>query len=389
MKKRYLLIFSLLLFLLLSGCLKAIPKGEGGGKAPDIVTVWHTLTGAEAEALRVQLQDLCKTKPEVLVKQVYVPEENFVNRAYQAEAGGEGPEIFLAPKDILLQLYAQGSLAPVVAVKSEAFPATVAQFRFSGNLYAQPWLTDVPLLFFRKDKVPIPVDLTSFLTTKGRLVLPEINTFLLSTWWNGQGGQLAADGKPTLNNPANLSFLQQLISWQTTNALQVSSDALDQFAGGQAGYTIGWASQAQVLTQSNIPWESLPMSDLLGGMGKALPGPTLGIANSATKTIKPLESAIQIVEQALLNPQVEGAVAQAGHRFPANSLYYSSADKQQGLEAQVNQVLTKAWPIEGSASEWKLFSLQDEAWQKAFAGMQPSEALDKAQTEAVRIIGKS
>jgi multiple sugar transport system substrate-binding protein len=389
MKKRYLLIISLLFFLSISGCQKIIPKGEGGGEAPAVVTIWHTLTGAEAEALQVQLQDLSKTKPEVLVKQVYVPEENFVNRAYQAEAGGEGPEIFIAPKDILLQLYAQGALAPVVEVASEAFPATVAQFCFSDNWYAQPWLTDVPLLYFRKDKVPTPVDLNSFLSTKGRLVLPQINTLLLSTWWNGQGGQLAADGKPMLNYPANLSFLQQLISWQTSDALQVSPDALDQFAGGQASYTIGWASQAQVLTQLNIPWESLPMSDLLGGKGQALPGPTLGIANSTTKTIEPLNSAIQIVEQALLDPQVEGAVAQAGHRFPANSLYYSSPDKQQGIEVQVNQVLSQAWPIKGSALEWKLFSLQDTAWQKAFAGMLPLEALDKAQNEAVGIIGTS
>jgi multiple sugar transport system substrate-binding protein len=389
MKKRYLLIISLLFFLLIYGCQNALPKGEGGGEAPAVVTVWHTLTGAEAEALQGQLQDLSKTKPEVLVKPVYVSEENFVNRAYQAEAGGEGPEIFLAPKDLLLQLYAQGSLAPVAEDASDAFPATVAQFRFNGNLYAQPWLTDVPLLYFRKDKVPVPVDLSSILITKGRFVLPEINTVLLSTWWNGQGGQLAADGKPTLNSPANLSFLQQLISWRTANALQVSPDALDRFAGGQASYTIGWASQAQALTQSNIPWGSLPMSDLLGGKGQALLGPTLGIANSTTKTIEPLDSAIKIVEQALLDPQIEGVVAQVGHRFPANSLYYSSADKQQGIEAQVNQVLSKAWPLEGSALEWKLFSLQDAAWQKAFAGMLPLETLDKAQNEAAGIIDKT
>lgn len=389
MKKRYLLIISLLLFLTLSGCLKAVPKGEGGGEAPAVVTVWHTLTGAEAEALKVKMQDLSKARPEVFVKLVYVPEQNFVNQAYQAEAGGEGPEIFLAPKDILLQLYAQGLLAPVVEIASEVFPAAVAQFRFSGDLYAQPWLTDVPLLYFRKDKVPIPVDLTSFSTTNGRFVLPEINTLFLSTWWNGQGGQLAEDGKPTLNYQANLSFLQQLKSWRTSNALQVNPDALDQFAKGQASYTIGWASQAQALAQLNIPWDSIPMSDLLGGKGQALLGLTFGIANSTTKTIEPLNSSIQIVEQALLDPVVEGAVAQAGHRFPANPLYYSDADKLQGVETQVNQVLTRAWPLEGSAVEWKLISLQDSAWQNAFAGMQPSEALDKAQNEAVRIIGET
>ncbi|MHB8125977.1 MAG: sugar ABC transporter substrate-binding protein [Desulfitobacteriaceae bacterium] len=382
-----LLVILMIISLILSGCQKAIPKGESGGEAPAVITVWHTLEGAEAETLQVQLQGLSKTKPEILVKTVYVPGQNLIARAYQAEAGGEGPEIFLAPRDILVQLYAQGALAPVVQVTSEAFPATVAQFRFDGILYAQPWLTDVPLLYFRKDNVQIPADLTSLMTTKGRLVLPNVNISLLSTWWNGQGGQLFEGGKPTIDNPANLTFLQQLISWRAANNLEISSDALGQFAGGQASYTIAWASQAQILTQLNVPWGSLPMSELLGGKGQALLSTTLGIANSAVKTIEPLNSAIQTVEKALLDPQFEGAVAQAGHRFPANSVYYSSADKQQGIEAQVEQVLTQTWPLEGSALEWKLFSLQDAAWLDAFAGMSPQDALTKAQNEAVKLVG--
>ncbi|MFZ3101096.1 MAG: ABC transporter substrate-binding protein [Desulfitobacteriaceae bacterium] len=384
---KWLSIILILISILLSGCQKAIPKGENAGETLTVITVWHTLVGAEAEALQAQLQVLRKTKPEILVNMVYIPEQNFIARAYQAEAGGEGPEIFLAPRDILLQLYVRGTLAPVAQLTSGAFPATVAQFRFAAKLYAQPWLTDVPLLYFRKDNVPMPADLTSFMTTKGRLVLPNLSTSLLSTWWNGQGGQFLKGGKPTLDNPTNLAFLQQLISWRAAKTLEISSDALGQFASGHASYTIAWASQSQVLTQLNIPWGSLPMSDLLGGKGQALLGTTLGIANSAVKTVEPLDSAIQTVEKALLDPQVEGAVAQAGHRFPANAIYYNSADKQQGIEAQVKQVLTNTWTIEGSATEWKLFSLQDAAWLEAYAGTLPQDALAKAQNEAMTVVG--
>ncbi len=383
---RWLTTVLILISLSLSGCQRAIPKGENGGEAPAVITVWHTLGGAEAEALQVQLEGLRKTKPEILVKTVYIPEQVFSTRAYQAEAGGEGPEIFLAPRDILLRLYAQGTLAPVLQVESEAFPATVAQFRFAAKLYAQPWLTDVPLLYFRKDQVQIPADLTSLMTTNGRTVLPNLNTLLLSTWWNSQGGQLVKGGQPTFEDPANLAFLQQLISWQAAKTLEINSDALGQFASGQAAYTIAWASQAQALTQLNIPWGSLPMSDLLGGKGQALLGTTLGIANSAVKTIEPLELAIQTVENALLDAKVEGAVAQAEHRFPANSVYYSPADKQQGIEAQVKQVLTNSWPLEGSASEWKMLPLQDAAWLDASAGTLPQDALAKAQSEASKLV---
>lgn len=384
---KWLTIFLILISFLLSGCHNAIPKGENAGEKLAVITVWHTLVGAEAEALQSQFQVLRKTTPEILVKTSYIPEQNFIARAYQAEAGGEGPEIFLAPRDILRQLYALGALAPVVQFNSEAIPATMAQFRFADKLYAQPWLTDVPLLYFRKDNVQIPTDLTSLMTTKDRLSLPNLSTSLLSTWWNGQGGQLVKGGKPTLDTPTNLTFLQKLVSWQAAKTLEINSDALGQFASGQASYTIAWASQAQVLTQLNIPWGSLPMSDLLGGKGQALIGQTLGIANSAVKTIEPLDSAIQTVEKALLDPQFEGAVAQAGHRFPANSVYYSSADKQQGIEAQVKQVLTNTWPLEGGSTEWKLFSLQDAAWLEAYAGTIPQDALAKAQNEAMTVVG--
>ena len=381
------LTFFILISLLLSGCRKTNPIGENGGEAPAVITVWHTLNGAEAEALQLELQSLSKTKPEILVKTVYVPELNFVTRAYQAEAGGEGPEIFLAPREILLQLYAQGALAPVVLHTSEAFPGTFEEFRLSGKQYALPWLTDVRLLYFRKDNVQIPTDLNGLLATKGKLVLPNLNTSVLSSWWNGQGGQLFKGGKVTLDDPANLFFLEQLMSWRDTKTLEINSNALGQFANGQASYTIAWASQAAVLTQTNIPWGSLPLSNLLGGKGQALLGPTLGIANSAVKTIEPLELAIQTVEKALLDPQAEGAVAQVGHRFPANPVYYSYVDKRQGIEAQVKQVLTKTWP--GSALEWKLFSLLDTAWQDAYAGTSPQDALAKAQSEAVKLVGSS
>lgn len=375
----------LLISLFLSGCQGVIPKGENGGEAPTVITLWHTLGGAEADALEAQLEGLKKTNPEVLVKTIYVPEQNFVTRAYQAEAGGEGPEIFLAPRDILWQLYAQGDLAPVVQFTSEAFPATVAEFRFSGKLYAQPWLTDVPLLYYRKDNVQIPTNLAGLLADKGRLVLPNLNTTLLSTWWNGQGGQLSNGGKPTLDDQANLSFLQQLMSWRDAQTLQITADALSQFANGQASYTIAWASQAQILTQLNVPWGSLPMSDLLGGKGQALLGPTLGIANSDVKTIEPLDSAIQTVEKALMDPVVEGAVAQVGHRFPVNPVYYSSAAKQQEVAGQVKLVLTNAWALEGSALEWKLLSLQDTAWLDAISGTLPQDALAKAQSGATKL----
>jgi multiple sugar transport system substrate-binding protein len=191
--------------------------------------------------------------------------------------------------------------------------------------------------------------------------------------------------KPALDQSANTAFLEELLGWRSARVLEISPEAWEQFAEGQAGYTIAWASQAQVWSQRNIPWESIPLADLLGGEGQALCGPTLGIANSAVKTIAPLDTAIQTVEKALLDPQLEETVAQAGNRFPANALYYSSLEEGQSLQVQVGKVLSKAWVLEGDSLESQLFSPLEAAWQAAFAGMSPQEALTRAQDEAQQL----
>ncbi|MHB1652396.1 MAG: extracellular solute-binding protein [Desulfitobacteriaceae bacterium] len=369
---------------LLTGCLRSPQQGEPGGEAPAVVTVWHTLQGPEANALQTQIQGIMKAQPGVIVRLKYVPEQSFVSRAYQAEAGGEGPEIFLCPREILWKLYAQGALSPVVQYTSDAFPATQAQFRFSGKLYAQPFLTDLSLFYYRADSGLVPANLSE-LFGKGQLVVTALDMQTLGSWWSAQGGKLLAAETPQLNSPANLAFLQQLLTWRDAKVLQLNPNALNLFANGQAIDTIAWASQAPLLTQLNIPWRGISLNDLVGGQGQFLPGPTWGIANSSIKTTESMVQPIRLVEEALLNPDVEGALALAGHRFPTATGYYQHPETQQGLPLQVSQSLAKAWPLEGSSPERKLIPLQDAAWGKAYTGaLSPADALLDAQNQALQ-----
>ena len=123
----------------------------------------------------------------------------------------------------------------------------------------------------------------------------------------------------------------------------------------------------------------------MGGQGHPLLGTTLGIANSAIKTNEAMLPMIQVVEKALLTLEVEGAMLEAGSLLPANMRYYQRPEAQKGVLPQANIALTKAWNLEGNASEWKLIPLQDAAWSKALTGnATPEGALASAQGEAIK-----
>ncbi|MDR3543439.1 MAG: ABC transporter substrate-binding protein [Desulfosporosinus sp.] len=373
----------LAIFILVTGCTRTPQVGQPGGPAPAVVEIWHSLQGAEADALQGQIQTITKAHPEVIIKLKYEPEQNFVAFSYQAEAGGEGPEIFIASRDILRQLYGQGALAPTAYVDQEAFPATLAGFRFRGVGYALPWLTDVPLVYFRTDTASVPVDLADLFSAKGGISITSLDTATLSAWWNGQGGQLIKAGKPVMDDPNNVAFLQQLLAWQSAKVLRVDPNALTAFVSGQTPYLIAGASQAKLLTQQNVPWASIPLSTLVSGQGQTLVSTIVGIANSEVATNDAMRPAIQTVEKALLAPGVEGALMQAGSFLPANMGYYRLPEAQQGVFPQANSALSKAWSLEGDAPEWKLIPLQDEAWNNALTGSaSPQDALTSAQGKA-------
>ena len=370
-----------------TGCMRAPQTGQPGGPAPAVVSVWHSLQGAEADALQGQVQSIMKVHSEVVIKLKYVSEQNFVDLSYQAQAGGEGPEIFIASGEIIRQLYGKGALAKAVYTDSEAFPAALADSRFGGVGYALPWLTDVPLLYFRTDTASVPANLVDLFSAKGGISITSPDTAMLSAWWNGQGGRLMNAANPSLDDPNNVLFLKQLLNWQKSKVLRIDPNALTAFVDGKTPYLLAGASQAKLLTQQNVPWGSLSLVDLVGGQGQPLLGTTLGIANSQIKTNEAMMPAIQTVEKALLTPEVEGTLSLAGGRLPANMGYYRRPEAQKGVFPQANLALAKAWALEGNAPERKLIPLQDTAWSNALAGNVTSEdALASAQGEAIKAL---
>jgi len=379
-------VFISALLILANGCSRAPQTGQPGGPAPVVVDIWHSLQGAEIDALQGQVQLIMEKQTEVLIKLKYVPEQNFAALSYQAEAGGEGPEIFIASREIIRQLYERGTLAKTAYIDPMAFPAALSAFQFGGEGYASPWLTDVPLLYFRTDTAIVPVNLEE-LFSKGGISIAVPNTATLSTWWSGQGGKLLNAGNPVLNDPFNIAFLNQLLTWRDALSFRIDPSALKAFVGGEIPFMIAGASQAKYLTQQNVPWGSMQLAELVGGQGQPLLGRTLGIGNSAIKTNEAMIPAIQIVEEALQTSEVEGAMQQAGPLLPANMEYYQRTEALKGVFPQANIALKKAWALEGNATEWKLIPIQDTAWSNALvSNVTPEDALATAQGEAIKAL---
>lgn len=381
--RNFLLVSTCMALILTAGCLRGQQSGQPDDPVPAVVEVWHYLQGAEADVLQVQAQRIMENYSEVLIELKYVPGTNFVNFSYQAAAGGEGPEIFIASQEVIRQLYERGLLAKAAYVDQNAYPATLAAFQFEGAHYASPWLTDAALLYFRTDLAVAPVSLDDLFLNKGGISLAAADTSSLAVWWEALGGRSVSAGVPALTDQANVDFLYQLLTWQGAGSLRIDSAALSSFAEGQTLYMLAGASQAQFLTRQSVPWGSIQLSDLVSGQGRPFIGATFGIANSAIKTSEALLPAIQIVEKELLTPEAEGALWQAGRLLPANREFYRLPEAQKGVFPQAETALNKAWVLEGNALEWKVIPWQDAAWSKVLAGESASEAALATAQESV------
>ncbi len=386
--KRRLLINIICLFLILgsmSGC-KAPAQGKPGGDAPAVISVWYSFSGSEEQELLKQFDRISKEHPEVLVKGEKVPEAKFVDQAWYLQAGGEGPEIFIANRSVIFALYEKGIISPVLVDNYPAYPAAKTMFTFNRQEFAAPWLTDVPLLYYRRDKVQAPpASLGELLGKKTPVAVKALNTALLSAWWQAEGGSLTSAGVPALDSQMNSTFLNTLLSLRSAGILLSDNQVLKRFIQGEVNYLLSWASDAPTLNQAGVDWGSVPLNSLFPTNGKVLLDKTMGIANSSIKTVPGQENSIRLVQEELLKTEVQAALAEAGRYLPGSDTYYKGS-KSGSFNAAIESSLKNAWSLEGYLLDWKLLPLQDKAWQNIAGGAKIESELTKAQQEALELV---
>ncbi|KUO62017.1 MAG: hypothetical protein APF84_05155 [Gracilibacter sp. BRH_c7a] len=387
MLKRYPIILMCILLIIstLTGCIQAPAQGDPGGDAQAVLSVWYSLNGKEEKELLSQLERISQENNEFEVRGERIPETDFVDYIWKIQAGGQGPDILISTRPILSALYEKGAVSPVLAERDKAFSSAEELFTFNHELYAAPWLTDVPLLFYRKDQVKTPpYDINEIWIKKASIAVPAPSTVFLSPWWKAEGGNLSMAGIPQLNSPANLAFLNRLIYLRDEGLLIFDNQAMTRLVKGEVNYAISWASQSHVLENSQIEWDCVSLETVFGNNGKALLDKTIGIANSSLKTTPARESAILIILEELLKTDTQIAMSQAGNRIPVSKEYFEGSPIT--IKTKIAKTISNSWVPSTNLLEWQFMNIQDSSWLNILAGSDTEIELEKAQQSALELL---
>ncbi|NLI92158.1 MAG: carbohydrate ABC transporter substrate-binding protein [Peptococcaceae bacterium] len=389
MKKNLCVAIVCVLFLFsVAGCISAPTQGKPGGEAPAVISVWYSLDGKNEEELKKQFDRINKERPEIFIKGEKVSESNFVEKVWNLQAGGEGPEIFIANRATIFALYEKGAISPALADKYHTFPSAQAVFTFNQQPFAAPWLADIPLLYYRADRVQEPpLSMNGIIEKKNTIALKTFSLDLLGAWWKAEGGVLSSNGLPLVNAQTNLAFLNKVLFYKGEGTLLFDNQALERFVRGDVNYYLGWASDRIALEKAAIPWGCVSPTSLLGAGGQVLLDHTIGIANSSVKTVPAMERAIRLAEEELLKVQTEAPMQKSAGYIPLEDAYYS--DVQPGsYHHQVKVTLENALYLEGYHPDWKFMIFENRAWANVAAGSNMETELAKEQLSALETTKK-
>jgi len=360
--KKYVSITLACLFLILitTGCVEAPVQGKPGGEAPVVISVWYSLEGTNEQALLKQFERINQERSEVIIKADKVAESAFVDKIWKLQAGGEGPEIIITSRPTMYALYKKGAISPVLVEDDNTYSAAEAGFVFDHQSFAASWLGDVPLLYYRKDKIlEPPSSLMELMEKKSAIGIKAMSATLLSPWWKAEGGMLSLKGIPAVDDQVNGAFVRKLQFLKSEGLLYSGDQAQEKFKSGEINYFLGWSSDRLTLEHDKVEWACMAMPALLGSNANVLLDQNVGIANTSIKTVPVLENAIRLVEEELLKVSTQADMQKAGGKVPLSKHYYEDAVSG-SFEAQVAFTLEKAWILEGSAIDWTLIPLYEQ-----------------------------
>lgn len=208
------------------------------GAAKEIV-VWHAYRAAEKAAFEKVVENFART-PQAKgfkVSTLAIPFDAYADRISAAVPRGKGPDVFVYAQDRLGGWIEAGKTVEPIdffvdkATRDSLLPGMMTAMTYRGGVYGLPINYKMPTLIYNKDLVPTPpktgaemIKLAKSLTnaTSGRYGLAYwyTNFYFHSALMNAFGGAVFdKDGKVTLNSPATVASLNQMMAWFKNDAV--------------------------------------------------------------------------------------------------------------------------------------------------------------------------
>ncbi|MCU0968048.1 MAG: extracellular solute-binding protein [Rubrivivax sp.] len=207
--------------------------GSAFAQATNELVVWHAYRAAEKAAFEKVLENFAKTPAAkgVRVSALAIPYDAYADKISAAVPRGKGPDLFIYAQDRLGGWIEAGKTVEPIdffldkATRERLLPGMLDAMTYKGGVWGLPINYKMPTLIYNKDLVKTPprttdemVKIAKSLTNaqSGRYGLAYwyTNFYFHSALMNAFGGAVFdKDGKLTINSPATVASLNQMMTW--------------------------------------------------------------------------------------------------------------------------------------------------------------------------------
>jgi arabinogalactan oligomer/maltooligosaccharide transport system substrate-binding protein len=250
------------------------------------LVVWHAYRAAEKAAFEKVLENFARTPAAkgFKVSPLAIPYDAYADKISAAVPRGKGPDLFIYAQDRLGGWIEAGKTVEPIdffldkGTRDSLLPGMLSAMTYKGGVYGLPINYKMPTLIYNKDLVKAPpkttdemIKLAKTLTnaSSGRYGLAYwyTNFYFHSALMNAFGGSVFdKDGKVTINSPANVASLNQMMNWYKKEGVMPTepSEALiaSMFNEGKAAMVInGPWFVGDIDKKINVGFAPLPVVD--------------------------------------------------------------------------------------------------------------------------------
>lgn len=250
------------------------------------IVIWHAYRAAEKAAFEKVLDQFAKSPAAkgMKVSALAIPYDAYADKISAAVPRGKGPDVFIYAQDRLGGWIEAGKTVESIdffvdkATKDRLLPGMLDAMTYKGSVWGLPINYKMPTLIYNKDLVKTPpkttgemIKLAKTLTnaSSGRYGLAYwyTNFYFHSALMNAFGGAVFdRDGKLTINSPATVASLNQMMTWYKTDGVMPTepSEALiaSMFNEGKAAMVInGPWFVGDIDKKINVGFAPLPVVD--------------------------------------------------------------------------------------------------------------------------------